>query len=64
MEGLKLIYFVLKPSSKDREHARASRAAMDTYADVIFSENPELAKEIREWVKSLTHGSGCHCGYC
>ncbi len=41
-------YFVLKPKGKDK-YAEASRRAMRLYAFYIQTENPELAKELREW---------------
>ena len=61
--GLQLKYFVLKPDShkdygweggyKPEIHAKASRKAMLTYAKVIEKENPEFAKELREWVEII-----------
>lgn len=48
-DGLKMKYFVLKPEGAD-DYARASRAAMKTYADFIVTKNPELAEELRAWV--------------
>lgn len=46
-------YFVLKPrSSRARDtHAIAARAALRKYADWIADEDPELAKDLRVWVK-------------
>jgi len=46
-------YFVLNPRSKkdDDIYAHASREAMKAYADVIESENPELAQGLRDWRK-------------
>lgn len=49
MEGLFLKYFVLKPSGDDI-YAKASRQAMEAYADVIEKENPEMAINLRHWV--------------
>ena len=46
--GLLMKYFVLKPHGDDR-YAGASRKAMNAYASFIESENPELAKELRDW---------------
>ena len=49
--GLKMKYFVLKPTPKipgDR-YAAASRKAMRAYANHISSENPMLANDLREW---------------
>ena len=48
MPGLQMKYFVLKPKGDD-PYARASRAAMHHYAKFIEQENPELAKELRDW---------------
>ncbi len=48
MNGLLMKYFVLKPKGFDL-YAYASREAMRAYASIIFNENPELAKELREW---------------
>lgn len=49
IKGLQMKYFVLKPKGKD-QYAVASRKALLTYADIICSENPLLAKELRDWV--------------
>ena len=46
--GLQLKYFVLKPAGKDA-YAKASRAAMRKYADLIKEENHKLANELRAW---------------
>lgn len=51
MTGLEMKYFVLKPKGGDA-YAAASRKAMRTYATMIKQENPELAKELREWADS------------
>ncbi|GAI86312.1 unnamed protein product [marine sediment metagenome] len=48
MTGLKMKYFVLKPSGDDR-YAVASRKAMRAYALHIQNENEELANDLREW---------------
>ena len=48
MSGLKMKYFILKPKGNDA-YAEASRAAMNQYARLIESENPQLAEELREW---------------
>ena len=53
MDGLKMIYFVLKPSGLS-PYAAASRKAMLRYANEIGGENPILAKELREWVLKET----------
>lgn len=48
--ALKMKYFVLSPSSRDKKHAEASRVAMKAYANVIESQDSQRAQEIREWV--------------
>jgi hypothetical protein len=48
MTGLIMKYFVLKPAGDDA-YAKASRAAMRRYADLIKEENSELCSELREW---------------
>jgi hypothetical protein len=48
MSGLEMRYFVLKPRGHG-PYARASRAAMRRYADLITGENPELAADLRKW---------------
>lgn len=48
MKGLEMKYFVLKPAGDTQYHS-ASRKAMRTYADAIREENPELARDLREW---------------
>jgi hypothetical protein len=48
MNGLLMKYFVLKPNGTDT-YARASRAAMRAYANVVRAENPVLSDELREW---------------
>jgi hypothetical protein len=53
MDGLLLKYFVLKPRGGS-PYEEASRAAMLTYAKVIKKENPQLAKDLREWVKQTS----------
>jgi hypothetical protein len=52
MSGLKMKYFNLKPEAKKPNdiYAVASRRAMIAYASAIQKENPELCKELREWV--------------
>lgn len=54
MSGLEMKYFVLKPKSacKYDIYARASRAAMTTYAKVIRSYNEQLADDLEEWVRN------------
>uniref|UniRef100_A0A6H1ZHN1 Uncharacterized protein n=1 Tax=viral metagenome TaxID=1070528 RepID=A0A6H1ZHN1_9ZZZZ len=48
VEGLKMKYFVLKPKGDDI-YARASRRAMEEYAKVVFSTNPDLARDLLGW---------------
>lgn len=50
MTGLELRYFILKPKGISA-HAIASRRAMAAYAESILGENPQLAKELSEWVQ-------------
>lgn len=50
LTGLQLKYFVLKPKGIDA-YAEASREAMLCYAENIENHNPQLAKELRKWVK-------------
>lgn len=75
MDGLKMIYFVLKPKAKsyDDIFARASQKAMCAYADTIRSENPTLAKELDDWASEEValqqalkkpNEPVCGCGYC
>lgn len=49
MEGLQMKYFVLKPKGNDI-YAKASRAAMFTYANIIRADNPKFALDIYKWV--------------
>jgi len=53
MPGLMMKYFVLNPRSRELTYARASRAAMRTYARMIAHENPEMAAELRAWADSV-----------
>lgn len=53
MSGLEMRYFILKPKGND-PYARASRAAMRAYADVIRAENPEMAIDLDEWADRET----------
>ena len=66
--SLVMKYFVLSPTSKDSQHAKASREAMRVYADMIMQVDPEWADDIRKWVgKSETEATKptrCTCGYC
>ena len=50
--GLKMKYFVLKPSLKDA-YGEASLAAMLEYADRIRPENPQLACDLRLWASEI-----------
>lgn len=49
-DGLRMKYFVLKPSG-DSAYAAASRNALKSYAESIETVNPVLAKELMEWRK-------------
>lgn len=51
-DGLKMKYFVLKPEGDD-VHAKASRAAMRRYAQIMEEANPTLAAEVRDWADQL-----------
>ena len=51
MNGLMMKYFVLKPGGDD-VYARASRAAMMTYAAIIYGDNPTFTQDIEQWVTS------------
>lgn len=48
--ALVMQYFVLKPDGND-EQAEASRQAMLTYADVIQRTDPDLARDLRFWLR-------------
>ena len=48
MQGLIMKYFVLKPEGQDA-YAKASRAAMKTYAENINNTNPQLAVALVKW---------------
>lgn len=50
MAGLQLKYFVLKPKGADA-YARASRMALQTYADAIRPTNGNLADDLSIWVR-------------
>lgn len=49
MSGLEMKYFVLKPKG-DNPYARASRSALLAYASEINNTNPEMARELVDWV--------------
>jgi len=49
-DRLLMKYFVLKPRGND-PHAIASRAAMLVYADTVSWTHPQLAKDLRSWVR-------------
>lgn len=53
MNGLLMKYFVLKPRGMNW-HAAASRAAMLAYAEAIKTHEPELSKDLKEWVAEET----------
>lgn len=46
---LEMKYFVLKPRGDD-VFARASRAAMRVYADIVSDTDSHLAENLRNWV--------------
>lgn len=50
---LELKYFVLKPRSKFKgdSYAKASRAAMKTYAEMIADTDLELSIALKQWVR-------------
>jgi len=52
MSGLLMKYFVLNPRSKTKRdpYAKASRAAMQTYAEAIREENQQLYDDLKTWV--------------
>lgn len=53
MNGLKMKYFVLSPQSGDDAHALACRTAIVAYAHAINVTNPDLAKDLSEWMENL-----------
>jgi len=55
MEGLTTKYFVLKPKGSD-PYAKASRTAMEAYADAIEETNRSLAESLRSWVREERAG--------
>lgn len=48
MSVLAMKYFVLKPRGTD-QYAKASRAALRRYAEVINGDNPGMATELINW---------------
>ena len=58
MPGLEMKYFVLKPKAEDLKdpYARASRRALQAYAYNIELDNPELARQLTDWVDSINQG--------
>lgn len=54
--SLEMKYFVLRPRSKaaNDTYAIASRAAMNEYARVIKTTNPDLSEELKLWVLDET----------
>jgi len=50
MNGLRMKYFVLNPTSSDHHHAAASRKAMLAYAKAIQHHDYDLAVDIERWV--------------
>ena len=67
---LKMKYFVLNPKAKtpDDIYARASRDAMQTYAEIIHDTNLELFNDLLKWVKEEARLSAMAgkvpCDYC
>ena len=53
--GLQMKYFVLRPKGNN-PFARASRAAMRTYASAIREDNRQLSDELHAWADAET----CH----
>jgi hypothetical protein len=53
--SLEMKYFVLKPEGKDpfNAYAAAARLAIDKFADFIEPTDPELAKDLREWMDKI-----------
>lgn len=49
---LKLKYFVMKPSGSN-EYARASRAGIHAYAQIIRDINPNLASDLIVWLEEF-----------
>ena len=50
--GLHMKYFVLNPNKIDG-YGRASRIALTVYAHEIEGDNPDLERDIREWINWL-----------
>jgi hypothetical protein len=57
MTGLMMKYFVLKPAGDDT-YAAASRVAMRAYAKHIKDVNPDLCRDLTEWVDH-EHAESC-----
>ena len=51
-KGLLFKYFVLNPNKKN-QYGEASRMAIKKYADVIRSDDPELASDLEAWVSFI-----------
>jgi len=55
MSGIMLKYFVLKPKGTS-QFAKASRAAMRTFAQAMRGDGPdhnnELAQDVRDWAEA------------
>jgi len=51
--ALEMKYFVLKPKSKKASDrfARASRTAMDAFADSIETHDSNIARDLRQWAE-------------
>jgi len=52
MNGLMMKYFVLNPTKNDA-YGKASRSAIFAYSVVIADKNPELAKDLRDWIARI-----------
>ena len=55
--GLKMKYFVLKPSLKNA-YGKASMKALETYEIEIASTNPRLAEDLRMWRAVIRYREG------
>lgn len=53
MAGLQMKYFIVKPQGDDA-YAKASRAAMRSYANHIRDENEALSDDLRAWADRET----------
>jgi hypothetical protein len=53
MNGLQMKYFVLNPTSSNKEFAEASRIAIYKFADEIVESNLTLAMNLRMWIDEI-----------